>query len=361
MYNTPYNRVLRHSHCWILHRVVIALICVWEGVLFTWLFTSLDIKQKKDKMTTSRSCNFNNDSGSFDPWINEESEILTEDIDLVMVILSCMAVSLWNHISIMCTDLRCQLFTETRVQSYLCEVKVEQTEGEELQADGAAVEQPVGQRLQLVGLHHVFKVKREEGRPERCPQQAQEQKHTLVAEALVSVVQNEPELQVHENKQERGEGRVDASETELQCWGDRSSCGLLQRGKQMGIYLLSCRKHLHWLLTLTWDAVTSDTPELWQTWVKFSVYNKKMRESEWKTAIKAFYSGKKWHRGTAQGFKCDSGLRRNVGLVVKKRRKVKMKTERKKTREVPCESLQSCSAKKQLEGEETSRSAVMYF
>lgn len=139
---------------------------------------------------------------------------------------------------------------------YLCEVEIEQTQGEELQADGAAVEQPVGQRLQLVGLHHIFKVKREEGRPQRCPQQTQEQKHALVAEALVSVVQNEPELQVDENKQERVEDGVDGCQTELQCWGNCSFWGLLQWGKQMGInLLLSCRKHLHWKArTNTWDA-----------------------------------------------------------------------------------------------------------
>uniref|UniRef100_A0A3B5MUU7 Thioredoxin domain containing 16 n=1 Tax=Xiphophorus couchianus TaxID=32473 RepID=A0A3B5MUU7_9TELE len=47
------------------------------------------------------------------------------------------------------------------------------------------------------------KVEREESRPQRCPQQAQEQKHALVAEALVAVMQDEPELQVDENKEER--------------------------------------------------------------------------------------------------------------------------------------------------------------
>ena len=118
--------------------------------------------------------------------------------------------------------------THTHTDSYLCEVEVEQAEGEELQADGAAVEQPVGQRLQLVRLHHIFKVEREEGRPQRGPQQTQKQKHTLVAEALVSVVQNEPELQVDENKQERVEDGVDGGQAELQCRGDGSSMGLLQ-------------------------------------------------------------------------------------------------------------------------------------
>lgn len=101
--------------------------------------------------------------------------------------------------------------SHTNTLPYLGEVQVEEAECEELQADGAAVEQPVGQRLQLVGLHHIFKVERKEGRPQRCPQQAQKQKHTLVAEALVPVVQNEPELQVHENKQEGVQDCVDRS------------------------------------------------------------------------------------------------------------------------------------------------------
>lgn len=111
----------------------------------------------------------------------------------------------------------------TQKHTYLREVEVQQAECEELQADGAAVEQPVGQRLQLVGLHHIFKVEREEGRPQRCPQQTQEQKHTLVAEALVAVMQDEPELQVDENKEERVENGVDGGQSELQCWGDRIS------------------------------------------------------------------------------------------------------------------------------------------
>lgn len=126
--------------------------------------------------------------------------------------------------------------------SHLREVEVEQAEREELQTDGAAVEQPEGQRLQLVGLHHIFKVEREEGRPQRSPQQTQEQKHALEAEALVSVVQNEPELQVDENKEERVEDGVDDGQTELQRWGDRVPGGLLRGGKQ--IRLLPRRKHL---------------------------------------------------------------------------------------------------------------------
>lgn len=141
--------------------------------------------------------------------------------------------------------MQCQLFCEIRshpdkycclspfslthtLQSYLCEVEVEEAEGEELQAHWAAVQEPVGQRLQLVGLHHILEVEREEGGPQGCPQQAQEQEDALVAEALVSVVQDEPELQVDENKQGRVEDGVDGGQAELQCGGDRTSTGLLQ-------------------------------------------------------------------------------------------------------------------------------------
>lgn len=104
---------------------------------------------------------------------------------------------------------------------HLCEVEVEQTQGEELQTHWAAVEEPVGQRLQLVGLGHIGEVEGEEGRPESCPQQTQEQKHTLEAEALVSVVQNEPELQVDEEEDQEVEGSVDGRQTQLQGRGDQ--------------------------------------------------------------------------------------------------------------------------------------------
>lgn len=114
------------------------------------------------------------------------------------------------------------------VQSYLCEVEVQEAEGEELQAHGAAVEQPVGQRLQPVGLHHISEVEGEEGRPQRGPQQAQEQEHALVAEALVSVVQDEPQLQVDEGEQDAVQDGVHGREAELECRGDRRSGGLLQ-------------------------------------------------------------------------------------------------------------------------------------
>lgn len=157
------------------------------------------------------------------------------------------------------TNKRMRARTRT-APSYLREVQVEEAEGEELQADGAAVEQPVGQRLQLVSLHHVLEVEGEEGRPQCSPQQAQEQKHALVAEALVSVVQDQPQLQVDEHEQERVEHRVDRSQAELQCWGDRASVGLLERGEQTGIDPLSGRKHLRsGLATNAPDAAKSKT------------------------------------------------------------------------------------------------------
>lgn len=153
---------------------------------------------------------------------------------------------------------------------YLCEVQVKKAECEELQADRATVEQPVGQRLQLIGLHHIFKVKRKEGRPQRCPKQTQKQKHTLVAEALVSVVQNKTELQVHKNKKERVEDCVNRCYTELQCRGNCSSMGLLQWGKQC-TDRLSFRKHIR---TNTSAAAKS---EKHQNWVRLGL------DSPWTT------------------------------------------------------------------------------
>lgn len=172
--------------------------------------------------------------------------------------------------------------TRTR-RVYLCEVQVKKAECEELQADRTTVEQPVGQRLQLIGLHHIFKVKRKEGRPQRCPEQTEKQKHTLVTEALVSVVQNKPELQVHKNKKERVEDCVDRCHTELQCRGDCSSMGLLQWGKQC-TDRLSFRKHLR---TNT-SAAVRKTSKLGQTWVNFSV-NEKNHSIQNKIATEAVF------------------------------------------------------------------------
>lgn len=100
--------------------------------------------------------------------------------------------------------------------SDLSEVEVEEAEGAELKAHGAAEEEPEGQRLQAARLGHVVEVEGEERGPEGRPEQTQEQEHTPVAEALVSVVQDEPELRVDEEEEQRVEQRVDGRERQLQ-------------------------------------------------------------------------------------------------------------------------------------------------
>lgn len=100
--------------------------------------------------------------------------------------------------------------------SDLSEVEVEEAEGAELQAHGEAVEEPEGQRLQLARLGHVVEVEGEESGPEGRPEQTQEQEDTPVAEALVAVVQDEPELRVDEEEEQRVQERVHGRERQLQ-------------------------------------------------------------------------------------------------------------------------------------------------
>ncbi len=98
-------------------------------------------------------------------------------------------------------------------QTHLREVKVHEAESEELQADRKAVEQPEGKRTQSVGCHKVLEVEGEEHRAQGRPQQAQRQEHGLVAEALVSVPQDQPELDVDEDEEEGVENGVNHRKT----------------------------------------------------------------------------------------------------------------------------------------------------
>lgn len=93
--------------------------------------------------------------------------------------------------------------------THLCKVKVHETESEELEADGEAVEQPEGKGPQCVGCDKVLEVEGEEHRAQGRPQQAQEQERGLIAEALVSVPQDQPELDVDEDEEEGVEDGVD--------------------------------------------------------------------------------------------------------------------------------------------------------
>ncbi len=102
-----------------------------------------------------------------------------------------------------------------RCQTHLCEVQIHEAEREELQADWETVEQPERQGSQRVCCHAVPEIKGEEQRSKSRPQQTQEQKHRLVAEALVSVSQHQPELHVHERKEQRVEDGVGHRQPQL--------------------------------------------------------------------------------------------------------------------------------------------------
>lgn len=99
--------------------------------------------------------------------------------------------------------------------SYLSEVQVDEAEGEELQADGGAVEQPVRGRRQVVGLQSVTEVEGEEGGAEGRPQQAEEQEDALVAPSLVSVQVEAPQLGVHHQEESGVQRGVEDGEAQL--------------------------------------------------------------------------------------------------------------------------------------------------
>lgn len=135
----------------------------------------------------------------------------------------------------------------TRTIAHLCTVKVHQAQCEELQADREAEKQPEGEGGEGVGGSTVFKVEGEEECSQGGPQQAQEQECCLVAEAFVAVPQNQPELSVHEGKQQRVEDGVGYSQTQLYRWGD-SWCHGGKRGEVgtvTGTMLLQRRLLLH--------------------------------------------------------------------------------------------------------------------
>lgn len=110
--------------------------------------------------------------------------------------------------------------------SHLCEVKIHKTQCEELKTHREAVEQPEGDGTQRVSRHTVSEIKGEEEDTQRCPQQTQEQKHRLITEALVSVSQHQPELSVHESKEQRVEAGVRHRQTQLDVrWHGRAEGG----------------------------------------------------------------------------------------------------------------------------------------
>lgn len=151
------------------------------------------------------------------------------DLSLITVIRSC--------------------YREPAAQTHLCKVKVHETEGEELEAHGKAVEQPEGKGPQRVGCDKVLKVKREEHGAQGRPQQAQEQEHSLIAEALVSVPQHQPQLHVDEDEEQRVEDGVDHRQAQSDVGRHRRAQSRQSEGPVHQRRLLLLRRGLHDLLS----------------------------------------------------------------------------------------------------------------
>lgn len=96
----------------------------------------------------------------------------------------------------------------------------------------------------MVGLQGVTEVKREQRGPQGRPQQAEEQKDTLVAPSFVSVEVEKPELDVHHQEQHGVQGCVEDSEAKLDGWGDgwtqgdwgRQGGGIRRRGRDWCVH-----------------------------------------------------------------------------------------------------------------------------
>lgn len=84
----------------------------------------------------------------------------------------------------------------------------------------------------MVGLQSVSKVKGEESGAEGSPEQAEEQKHALVAPSFVPVEVEKPELDVHHQEEESVQSGVEDGEAKLDRGGDSRAEG--NRGRQSG-------------------------------------------------------------------------------------------------------------------------------
>lgn len=132
--------------------------------------------------------------------------------------------------------------------THLCKVKVHETEGEELEAHREAVEQPERKRPQSVGCDKVLEVEGEEHGAQGRPQQAQGQESRLVAEALVSVSQDQPELHVDEEEEEGVEDGIDHRQAQSDVWRHGRSQGRERHGPVHRLLFL--HRGLHNLLSL---------------------------------------------------------------------------------------------------------------
>lgn len=84
----------------------------------------------------------------------------------------------------------------------------------------------------MVGLQSITEVKGKKGGAEGGPEQAEEQKHALVAPSFVSVEVEKPELNVDHQEEGSIQSGVEDGEAELDRGGDGRAKG--NRGRQSG-------------------------------------------------------------------------------------------------------------------------------
>lgn len=104
---------------------------------------------------------------------------------------------------------------------YLRQVEVEETECGELETGGEAVEQPVGEEVQVSGRPEQGQgaAEREgggeEGGPERCPQETEEETEALVTQPPFAVQEQPPQLQVGKGEERGVEQGVQDAQRQL--------------------------------------------------------------------------------------------------------------------------------------------------
>lgn len=99
---------------------------------------------------------------------------------------------------------------------------MEQTEGEELQADGGVVEQPVGEWVEFIVPGTVVQVEGEEDGPAASPEQAQGEEGALITGPLLPVVQQQPEMPIDVEEEQQAEPRDGRGEPQHHGPGDIS-------------------------------------------------------------------------------------------------------------------------------------------
>lgn len=103
-----------------------------------------------------------------------------------------------------------------------------------------------------------MEVKGEQGGAEGGPQQAEEQKHTLIAPSLVSVEVEEPELGVHHHEECTIQSGVENCEAKMDRWG---KCRLQGNWGRLGggVRMRCCDWSFHWVLNTT-NSPSSEKP-----------------------------------------------------------------------------------------------------